>query len=304
MRTAVTPPGDALEESTPASRLAPEREPGVMPARRHAVRRQRSHDLRVTLPFALLAALLLASIILPLAAMSIGALGSPHQLRETASNATVRNAIILSFEAGGIAALLSGLLGVPLAWLLSRHQFPGRTLVQALVDLPLTVPHVVAGIAVLFVYGRRGILGAPLEALFGLRFWSSLAGIVVVMLFVSAPYTVTAARIAFDAVDPRLEKVSRSLGIGAWGTLRRVVLPLSWRGLLSAMTLSYARAISEFGAVVLVAYYPMTAPVKIYDLFLSFGLPQAISMSFVVLVVSLCGFLILRLIARRPRLRA
>lgn len=263
------------------------------------VHRDPSRQPAVTLPLAILASLFIASIILPLAAMSIQALASPAQLHATVADASVRDAIILSFEAGGIAAALSGVFGIPLAWLLSRYRFPGRSIVETIVDLPLTVPHVVAGIAILFVYGRRGLLGAPLHDWFGLSFWSSLPGIVVAMLFVSSPYTVSTARIAFDGVDARLEKVSRSLGVGPWETLWRVVLPLAWRGLLAAVTLSYARAISEFGAVVLVAYYPMTSPVKIYNLFLSFGLPQAISMSFVVLVVSLCVFLVLRMLARR-----
>lgn len=272
---------------------------GIAAVNLRPARRNPGRQPAVTLPLALLASVFIASIILPLMAMSIQAMGSPGALRDTVADASVRDAIILSFEAGAIAAAVAGLFGIPLAWLLSRHRFPGRSLVQAIVDLPLTVPHVVAGIAILFVYGRRGLLGAPLHDWFGLSFWGSVPGIVVAMAFVSAPYTVSAARIAFDGIDPRLEQVSRSLGVGPWATLRRVVLPLAWRGLLSAMTLSYARAVSEFGAVVLVAYYPMTSPVKIYNLFLSFGLPQAISMSFVVLVVSLCVFLVLRLLAHR-----
>lgn len=266
--------------------------------------RNPSRQLRVTLPLALMAALFIASIVVPLAVMSIQAVSSPGELKATALDASALNAIALSLEAGAITAVIAGILGIPLAWLLSRVSFPGRSLVQAVVDLPLTVPHVVAGIAVLFVYGRRGLLGAPLHHFFGVSFWGSLPGIIVAMLFVSAPYTVSAAQIAFDGVNPRFEKVSRSLGVGPWGTLRRVVLPLCWRGLLSAVTLSYARAISEFGAVVLVAYYPMTAPVKIYNLFLTFGLNRAIAMSFIVLVVSLCVFLILRAFSRPPRMPA
>lgn len=266
--------------------------------------RNPNRQLRVTLPFALLASVFIASIVIPLVVMSVQAVSSPEELTATALDASVRNAIILSFEAGAITAVISGALGIPLAWLLSRVPFAGRSLVQTLVDLPLTIPHVVAGIAVLFVYGRRGLLGVPLHDFFGLSFWGSLPGIIVAMLFVSAPYTVSAARIAFDGVNPRYEKVARSLGTGPWGALWYVLLPLCWRGLLSAVTLSYARAISEFGAVVLVAYYPMTSPVKIYSLFLTFGLDRAIAMSFIVLIVSLCVFLVLRAASRQPWTRA
>lgn len=263
-----------------------------------------NHQRSITFPFVLLAALFVASIIIPLAAIALHAMAMPHELKTTVMDSSVRGAILLSLEAGAITALISGLLGIPLAWLLSRFRFPGRGLVQTIVDLPLTVPHVVAGIAILLVYGRNGVLGAPLHELLDLNFWGSLPGIVAAMFFVSAPYTVSAGQIAFDGVNPRYENVARSLGIGPWRTLCRVVLPLCWRGLLSAVILSYARAISEFGAVIIIAYYPMTAPVKIYNLFLSFGLTQAITTSFVVLIVSLCVFLALRMVSRKRKLPA
>ena len=270
-------------------------------ARRHSRRLQPSRQRWVTVPFALLGSLLVASIVVPLGVLSVQALGAPSELGRVAADAEAQAAVLLSLEAAAITALLSGLLGIPLAWLLARAQFPGKNLLQAVLDVPLTVPHVVAGMAVLFVYGRRGLLGVPLHQLFGLQFWSSLPGIVVAMLFVSAPYTVSAARLAFEGIDPRLEKAARSLGAGPWRVLRRVVLPLAWRGLLTAMTLSYARAVSEFGAVIIIAYYPMTAPVKIYDLFLRYGLPESLALSFIVLVISLLIFLVLRAVAGSGR---
>jgi len=257
-------------------------------------RLQPSRQRRVTLPFALLGALFVASIVVPLAVLSIDALSAPGELARVAGDTEAQSAVLLSLEAAAITALTAGLLGIPLAWLLARSEFPGKSLIQAVVDVPLTVPHVVAGMAVLFVYGRRGLLGVPLHHFFGLKFWGSLPGIVVAMLFVSAPYTVSAARLAFEGIDPRLERAARSLGAGPWGVLWRVVLPLSWRGLLTAVTLSYARAVSEFGAVIIIAYYPMTAPVKIYNLFLRFGLPESLALSFIVLMVSLLIFLVLR----------
>ena len=165
--------------------------------------------------------------------------------------------------------------GVPLAYVLARTNFPGKSVVAALIDLPLAVPHTVAGIALLMVFGRQGVLGEPLQALAGLQFWGTLAGIVAAMLFVSAPYTVNAARIGFEAVDPRLEKIARTLGLGPWQTFWQITLPLAWRSIMTGVTLTYARSISEFGAVVILVYYPMTAPVKIYELFLRFGLDQA-----------------------------
>jgi len=119
------------------------------------------------------------------------------------------------------------------------------------------------------------------------------------MLFVAAPYTVNAAQIGFEAVDPRLEKVARTLGMGPWHVLLRVTLPLAWRSIVIGLTLTYARAISEFAAVAILAYYPMTAPVKIYELFLQFGLDESSAMALLLLVVSLALFILFRHIGHR-----
>ncbi|MEJ2686964.1 MAG: ABC transporter permease [Gammaproteobacteria bacterium] len=257
-------------------------------------RLQPARQRRVTLPFAALGALFVASIVVPLAVLSIDALSAPGELGRVAADSEAQSAVLLSLEAAALTALAAGVLGIPLAWLLARSQFPGKGLIQAVVDVPLTVPHVVAGMAVLFVYGRRGLLGVPLHHFFGLKFWGSLPGIVVAMLFVSAPYTVSAARLAFEGIDPRLEQAARSLGAGPWGVLWRVVLPLSWRGLLTAVTLSYARAVSEFGAVIMIGLFPLTEAVKIYKLFMGFGVTECLALSLIVLVISLLIFLLLR----------
>jgi molybdate/tungstate transport system permease protein len=163
-----------------------------------------------------------------------------------------------------------------------------------LIDLPLAVPHTVAGIALLYVFGRQGFVGAAADGLIGLRFWGTLAGVVVAMLFVAAPYTINAARIGFEAVDPRLEQVARTLGVGPWRVFRRVSLPLARRTIATGLTLTFARAISEFAAVAILAYYPMTAPVKIYELFLRFGLDDAAAMAALMLAVSLGLFVLFR----------
>jgi molybdate/tungstate transport system permease protein len=239
--------------------------------------------------------ILVAFLVVPLIALALSQSG--NSLSDVARMGDVRDAIMLSLEGALLSATLAVLLGVPLAYGLARTTFPGKSVVAALVDLPLAVPHTVAGIALLMVLGRQGLLGEPLEALFGLKFWGTLAGIVAAMLFVSAPYTVNAARIGFEAVDPRLEKIARTLGLGPWRTFARITLPLARRSIMTGVTLTYARSISEFGAVVILAYYPMTAPVKIYELFLSFGLNQAASASVLLLVVSLTLFVFLRAVS-------
>jgi len=248
-----------------------------------------------------LGSILVAFLVIPLIALAVSQSGA--SLAEVARMADVRDAIVLSLEGAFLSASLAALVGVPLAYGLARAAFPGKSVIAALIDLPLAVPHTVAGIALLMVFGRQGVLGEPLQALAGLKFWGTLAGIVVAMLFVSAPYTVNAARIGFETTDPRLEKIARTLGLGPWRTFLRIALPLARRSIMTGVTLTYARSISEFGAVVILVYYPMTAPVKIYELFLRFGLDQAASAAVLLLAVSLALFLLLRTLARNARAR-
>lgn len=246
--------------------------------------------------------LLLAFILLPL--IQLFAVETAGSMMQVVRQADVRSALALSVVASLMTAAVAGLFGVPLAYLLARMDFRGRDAVAATVDLPLTVPHTVAGIALLMVFGRHGVLGEPLETLFGLRFWGTLAGIVVAMLFVSVPYTVNAARIAFEAVDPRLEMVARTLGMGPLQAMWRITLPLAWRGIATGLTLTFARSISEFGAVVILVYYPMTAPVQIYEMFLNYGLESASAAAALLLLVSLALFLVFRHLAYGRRVLA
>lgn len=260
---------------------------------------RRSHTLQsrwLLFLFTLFGGLLLALILIPLLRMYTTQ--TPAGIMRVAGMEDVMSSIGLSLEAAFITALIAGVFGVPLAYILSRTSFPGKRVVEALVDLPLTVPHTVVGIALLYVFGRRGILGAPIAELTGLKFWGTLGGIVIAMLFVSVPYTVNSARIGFDGVDPRLEKVARTLGAGPWGVFVRVTLPLALRGILTGLMLTYARSISEFGAVIILSYYPMTAPVKIYDLFLQTGLSDSSAMAVLFLTIALILFIILRMFAR------
>ena len=217
-----------------------------------------------------------------------GALGNPDAVA----------AIVLSMYAALLATVISLILGLPLAYLLARRDFPGKALVESVVDLPVVVPHTVAGISILMVFGRRGVIGAPLGEL-GFRLADSLWGIVAAMLFVSLPFFINAAREGFESVDPRLENVAMGLGATRVHMLFTVTLPLSARSILMGGIMAWARAISEFGAVVLIAYFPMTAPVYIFTEYNQYGLEAAAPAAALLLVVSLSVFISLRLIARR-----
>lgn len=199
------------------------------------------------------------------------------------------------------AALLAAfLIGVPLAWMLARWHFRGRNIVAALVDLPVVIPHPVAGIALLLFLGRRSALGGALATL-GIEFVNHVPGIVAAMLFVSVPILVSGTREAFALVDPRLERIARTLGDSPWTAFRRVTVPLAGRSIAAAGILAWARSVSEFGAIVLLTYNPKVASVLIYDRFTSFGLPAAIPAALALLLVALVVFAAVRWLAPAAR---
>ncbi len=144
---------------------------------------------------------------------------------------------------------------------------------EALVNLPIVIPHTAAGVALLLVFGRRGLLGQWLAPL-GVTFTDSFAGIVVGMGFVSLPFLVTMSREAFALIDEELERVALIDGASAWQAFRHVTLPQAWRGVLGGALMMWARGISEFGAVVILAYHPKIVPVLVYERFNGFGLGQ------------------------------
>jgi molybdate/tungstate transport system permease protein len=156
----------------------------------------------------------------------------------------------------------------------------------------------VAGIALLLVLGRDGAVGGALLDL-GLRVVGSPAGIVAAMCFVAAPLYVSGAREAFARVDPRLEGVARTLGDSAWSAVRRVTLPLAARGLVASAVVMWARAVSEFGAIVVLAYHPRVASVLSYDRFTTGGLPEALPVAAVLVVLALVPLTLLRALRSR-----
>ena len=213
--------------------------------------------------------------------------------RKLLTDAELRGALALTAATATTATLLGLAGGVPLAYLLARHEFRGRALLAALLDLPLLIPHPVAGIALLLVLGRSSALGATLLEL-GIRVVSTPVGIVCAMLFVSAPLLISGAREAFARVDPRYEAVARTLGDPPWRAFRRVTLPLSARGIVAAGVVMWARAVSEFGAVVILTYNPKVASVLSYDRFTTYGLDEALPVAAVLALLALLPLVLLR----------
>jgi molybdate/tungstate transport system permease protein len=184
---------------------------------------------------------------------------------------------------------------VPLAFLLARYDFRGRPWVEGIISLPIVIPHTAAGIALLMVFGQQAPLGRFLGAA-GVRFTDQVPGIVVGMLFVSLPFLVTAAQEAFGAVDVELEQMAAVQGASSWQVFRYVTLPLTWRGVLAGAVMMWGRGISEFGAVIILAYHPKTIPVLVYERFAGFGLNAALPVASLLILTSLFVFVLLRVL--------
>jgi molybdate/tungstate transport system permease protein len=166
--------------------------------------------------------------------------------------------------------------------------------VEALVNLPIVIPHTAAGVALLLVFGRRGLLGQWLAPL-GVAFTDNFAGIVVGMLFVSLPFLVNLSRESFALVDEELERVALIDGATPWQAFWHVSLPQAWRGVLAGALMMWARGISEFGAVVILAYHPKIVPVLVFERFEGFGLVAAQPVAALLVLVALATFIFLRL---------
>ena len=250
----------------------------------------------ITLLFTLAGALILLFIIAPLAGMFLHTPGSA--ISEALSDSEVTHSIALTLGCAMGATLIFSLGIIPLAYLMARREFRGKRLVQGLVDLPVVIPHSAAGIALLGVFSNQGLPGRAADAI-GLSFVGTAGGIIIAMAFVSLPFLFNAARDSFEAVDKRLEYAARNLGATSTQTFFRVSLPLAKNGIISGMIMMFARGMSEFGAVVIIAYYPMVTPVMIFDRFASYGLDASRPVALIFICIALIVFIIIRLLTRK-----
>jgi molybdate transport system permease protein len=206
-------------------------------------------------------------------------------------------ALRLSLWCSWWATLAALLLGVPLAWLLARVPFPGRGMVRALCTLSMVLPPVVAGVALFYALGRRGLVGQYLDRWFGITLPFSTAGVVVAQTFVAMPFLVLTVEAAFRQQDTRFEEAARTLGGSRWYVFRRVTLPAIRPGLVAGAVLAWARALGEFGATITFAgNFPgrtQTMPLAIY-LANEIDPDEAIVLSLVLIAVSFAVLVMLR----------
>lgn len=206
--------------------------------------------------------------------------------------AAIARSIFLSLTAAGLAFIM----GTPLAYLLARKELPGKRLLEGIIDLPIMIPHPVIGIAILSLAGRNHPIGRFLSEA-GIQIMGTKTGIVCVLLFVGLPFYINTVKSGFDSVPVRLENASRTLGAGSLTTFLRITFPLTWRHMILGIIMCTARAISEFGAIVIVAYHPMTAPVMIYERFTAFGLKYSQPIAVWLILISFLLFVFLRMMS-------
>jgi molybdate transport system permease protein len=241
---------------------------------------------------ALLGALLL---VVPLAGLLVRAPWS--QLHEIVTTSAVLDALVLSLVTATSAMVISLVLGVPLAWVLARSRLPGIRVLRTLVTLPLVLPPVVGGVALLLAFGRTGLVGRWLDVAFGLTIPFTTVAVVMAETFVAMPFLVIAVEGALRSADAGYDEAAATLGAGRWFTFRRVTLPLVRPSVVAGAVLCWARALGEFGATITFAGSlqgtTRTMPLAVY-LALQTDVDSAIALSLVLLAVSLAVLFALR----------
>lgn len=229
----------------------------------------------------------LAFLLIPLLALLIRAPWSG--LSRLLSGGETTEALRLSVESATAATVISLTLGVPVAWVLARSQFPGIAVVRALVTLPLVLPPVVGGVVLLLAFGRTGIIGQYLDSWFGITLPFTTTGVIVAETFVAMPFLIVTVEGALRSADAGLEEAAATLGADRVGVLRHVTLPLIRPALISGATLCWARALGEFGATITFAgNFPgttQTMPLKVY-LAMQSDPEAALALSLVLLLVA------------------
>lgn len=240
----------------------------------------------------ILSVMLVLFIVLPIVNMFL----NPGDISGAIADREVVNSVFISLKAAFTATTVSLLFGVPLAYILARYDFKGKNIVEAVVDIPMAIPHSVIGIMLLtFIYGTS--IDGMLKN-FGIVLVDNFWGIVVVMLYVGIPFMINSVRDGFFMVDEELEHVSRTLGASQIRTFFNISLPLVKNNIISGSILAFARGISEVGAILIIAYFPKTAPVLILDRFNEYGLSASKPIAVIMITISIILFAIFRLFSK------
>ncbi len=246
-------------------------------------------------------------VLLPLAALVAEAAGlGLRGIWAVATEPRVAAALRTSFGLALAAALTDCVVGLLIAWVLTRYQFPGRKLLDAAVDLPFALPTAVAGIALATLYAPNGWIGAIL-ADFGIKAAFTPVGIFIALVFVALPFTVRTVQPLIGEIDQSVEEVSATLGAGRAQTIRRIIIPMLSPAMLTGFALAFARSVSEYGSVIFIAgnlpYVSEIAPVLIVIKLEEFNYPGATAIAVIMLALAFCILFAINLIQAWSRRR-
>lgn len=221
------------------------------------------------------------------------------KLLETIKDAEVLSSIWLTMKVSAWAMIFVLFTGLPLAYLIARYDFYGRSFIEALIDIPIMIPHTAAGIALLTTFSDTSL--GNFFKFFGIEFVGTEYGIMIAMMFLSAPFLINSAKDGFRKVDVKLEKVARTLGASPISVFFRISVPNAKKDIINGALMMWSRGLGEFGAVVILVYHPMTTPVLIFDRFNSYGLSFSAPVAAVIIGFSVVVFLVVRFIIGRLR---
>lgn len=216
---------------------------------------------------------------------------TPQSLLLVFKNNEFQQALLNSLITSGISTLVVLIFGVPFAYVMARKNFSGKVFLDNLINLPILIPQTVVGIALLVVLGPKSPVGEFMFKNCRLAVANGYLGIIAAQIFVSSPFLIRSAINAFESIDQRLEDASRTLGASEFSTFMRISLPLAGGGIFSGCILALARALSEVGSLMVIAYHPMTAPIYIYDQFIQYGLSEIQPMAVLLVISCLWAFI-------------
>lgn len=235
---------------------------------------------RFLISFTLIGLVIVGFIVLPISVTILMQVSDAESFIETLKDPLVLESVKNSLLTATAATLIAAAFGIPLGYVLAREDFCGKSLIQGIVDLPIVIPHSVVGIMLVVTFSSAIL--------------DNYLGIVAAMLFVSSPFMINAARDGFLSIDEKLEYVARTLGASRLRVFLTVSLPLASKSILSGAVMTWARAMSEVGAILIVAYYPKTAQILVIEYFANYGLKSAMPIAVLLILLSLTVFAFLR----------
>ncbi len=234
-----------------------------------------------------LGSFLIVYIVLPIAVILVLQIFDFSMLLKALQDERVLKALKNTLITSTATMLISLIFGVPLGYVLARKDFRGKSIIQGIVDVPIVIPHSVVGIMLLITFSSAIV--------------DNYIGIIMAMLFVSASFTINSARDGFLAIDENLEHVARTLGASKLRTFFTISLPLALPSILSGAIMTFARAMSEVGSILIVAYYPKTAQILVMEYFENYGLRASRPIAVLLILISLTIFITMRWIVGRRR---